>query len=229
VALLAHRHAIYCVACDHAGTRIVTGSDDNIVKVWDVRRTMLLASLLGHTKEITDLSIRCDDVLLASADTGGLLESPYLIAMVDGSFNLCSIGYIRVWLMATGAPVTVLHANQVRCPSFHVAFQARSIMVLGAHTFNSATLITLDGVRRLDAPPCSWFLNPIPPFRGTQTSKLVIPIRRLQDQRGAGLLTTPEYSNPLGRCLPVPTPWSASGPTYSTCTLLTTSSPHEAI
>ena len=46
--ILGHRKAAYCCLFDRSGTRVVTGSDDHLVKIWDVRMGRLLATLRGH-------------------------------------------------------------------------------------------------------------------------------------------------------------------------------------
>ena len=42
------------------------GADDALVKIWSLDRYLLLATLRGHTREISDLAINRDDTLLAS-------------------------------------------------------------------------------------------------------------------------------------------------------------------
>ena len=64
--LRGHQSVVYCTACDSAATLAATGADDACVKLWDLVHGQLLASCSGHTGEITDLGLSCDDRLLAS-------------------------------------------------------------------------------------------------------------------------------------------------------------------
>ncbi len=69
-----HLGPIYSVAFDPSGLRVVTGSDDFLVKIWSLQTGALLASCRGHIKEIADVSISPDASLIASADTSGLIR-----------------------------------------------------------------------------------------------------------------------------------------------------------
>lgn len=64
--LRGHQSVVYCTACDRAATLAVTGADDMLVKIWSLMYGQLVASCTGHTGEITDLAVSCDDSLLAS-------------------------------------------------------------------------------------------------------------------------------------------------------------------
>jgi len=57
------------------------------MQVWALDTAELLHSLRGHLGEITDLAVSPNNVLLASSDTNHT---------------------VRVWALATGAPVAVL-------------------------------------------------------------------------------------------------------------------------
>eukprot|EP01083_Nonionella_stella_P026714 73585_1 len=67
--IFGHFQAIYCVAFNTSGSRLFTGSDDNLVKMWASDTGQLLRSFRGHSGEISDISISPDDKLLASADS----------------------------------------------------------------------------------------------------------------------------------------------------------------
>ncbi|KIY94943.1 Bromodomain and WD repeat-containing protein 1, partial [Monoraphidium neglectum] len=61
-----HRLAVYCVAFDRRGGLVITGADDYLVKIWDVRTGLLRASCRGHDQEVTDLAVSGDNRLAAS-------------------------------------------------------------------------------------------------------------------------------------------------------------------
>jgi len=46
------------------------GSDDKLIKIWRVCDGMLLATLRGHQKEISDLDVSYENTILASASYG---------------------------------------------------------------------------------------------------------------------------------------------------------------
>lgn len=85
--LLGHLSSVYCVLFDRSGHYIFTGADDLLVKIWSATDGRLLATLRGHSAEITDLAVSPDNGLLAAGS--------------------CDKG-IRVWCLQTLAPVAVL-------------------------------------------------------------------------------------------------------------------------
>ncbi|GFR48989.1 hypothetical protein Agub_g11008, partial [Astrephomene gubernaculifera] len=98
-----HRLAVYCCTYDNTGKRIITGSDDCIVKIWSALTGVLLKSCRGHDAEITDFAVSADNRLLASGDTASS---------------------IRVWSLqedTLGWPVSVLsgHTAAVSFLDFH--------------------------------------------------------------------------------------------------------------
>lgn len=91
-----HHLPIYCLAFDRTGRWLITGSDDHLVKVrcntlslrsmyqvefqvlwgswvgcglqiWSMQTAMLQMACRGHTAEITDLAVSCDNLMLASS------------------------------------------------------------------------------------------------------------------------------------------------------------------
>ncbi|KAG2177959.1 hypothetical protein INT43_003206 [Umbelopsis isabellina] len=87
VTLFGHRFPIYCVTFDKAGLRVITGSDDYLVKIWCATTGYLIYTLRGHQKEITDLTLNEENTLLATTSTDGI---------------------IRVWSMKDFRPIAVL-------------------------------------------------------------------------------------------------------------------------
>lgn len=55
-----HRgNPVYCVGFDKSGTRIVSGGDDGIVKLWAADTGFLVRACRGHSGHVTELAIRC--------------------------------------------------------------------------------------------------------------------------------------------------------------------------
>ena len=67
------------------------GADDELLKVWSSRSGELLATLRGHSAEVTDMSLSFDNTMIAS---GSLDKS------------------VRVWCARSSAPVAVLTGHQ---------------------------------------------------------------------------------------------------------------------
>ncbi|GLC33664.1 hypothetical protein PLESTM_000098000 [Pleodorina starrii] len=98
-----HRLAVYCCTYDNSGRRIITGSDDYLVKIWSAETGVLLKSCRGHDAEVTDFAVSRDNAMLASGDVAHT---------------------IRVWSLQEGTlgwPVSVLsgHTNVVSYLDFH--------------------------------------------------------------------------------------------------------------
>ncbi|XP_074069963.1 bromodomain and WD repeat-containing protein 1 isoform X2 [Macrotis lagotis] len=77
--ILGHLSAVYCVAFDRTGHRIFTGSDDCLVKIWSTHNGRLLATLRGHSAEISDDKIirvwclrTCAPVAVLQGHTGSI-------------------------------------------------------------------------------------------------------------------------------------------------------------
>eukprot|EP00795_Rhopilema_esculentum_P017794 gene17794-9472_t len=112
--ILGHLASVYCVLFDKTGHVIATGADDNLVKLWSSFDGRLLATLRGHSGEISDLAINQENSLIAA-----------------GSCDKT----IRVWSLINTAPVAVLqgHTGMITslqfCPSAHE--DARYLMSTG--------------------------------------------------------------------------------------------------
>ncbi|CAB0011603.1 unnamed protein product, partial [Nesidiocoris tenuis] len=85
-----HLTAIYCILFDRSGLYLITGADDDLVKVWSVVDGRLLNSFRGAEAEITDLAISYDNTLVAA----GSLDK-----------------IIRVWNLQYGYPVATLASH----------------------------------------------------------------------------------------------------------------------
>jgi len=98
--LRGHRDAVYCAIFSASGSRVITGSDDYLVKIWNAHTGMLLHTCRGHEREITYVAASADDSLLASASIDAV---------------------IRTWRTRDGAPIAVLvgHSQAVTELAFH--------------------------------------------------------------------------------------------------------------
>ncbi|CAH1761785.1 1197_t:CDS:10, partial [Entrophospora sp. SA101] len=65
--LFGHVTPIYCVLFDKSGSRVITGSDDRLIRIWCSNSGLLLKSFNGHQREITDMTLDKTGELLASA------------------------------------------------------------------------------------------------------------------------------------------------------------------
>jgi WD40 repeat protein len=86
-AVQGHIQPIYCCIFDRTGTRIITGSDDFLVKIWNADTGWLIHTLRGHSSVIVDIAVNTENTLVAAAS----LDST-----------------VRVWNLATAEPVAVL-------------------------------------------------------------------------------------------------------------------------
>uniref|UniRef100_A0A672ND41 Bromodomain and WD repeat domain containing 1 n=1 Tax=Sinocyclocheilus grahami TaxID=75366 RepID=A0A672ND41_SINGR len=112
--ILGHLSAVYCIAFDRTGSRIFTGSDDALVKIWSSFDGRLHSTLRGHFAEISDLAVNFENTLIAA-----------------GSCDKT----IRVWCLRTCAPVAVLQGHSGSITSLQVrvlvgAWQVHSLFLL---------------------------------------------------------------------------------------------------
>ncbi|XP_074595391.1 bromodomain and WD repeat-containing protein [Brevipalpus obovatus] len=84
---LGHLSSVYCIVFDRTGKYIFTGADDSLVKVWSALGGRLLATLRGHSAEITDLAVNYENTLIASGSCDKM---------------------IRIWSLRTAEPITIL-------------------------------------------------------------------------------------------------------------------------
>ena len=105
-----HNDVIWCITYTNAGDRVITGSDDALVKVWSCVHARLLATFRGHAQsaqsgQISDISVDPQDTMVASGDTAGV---------------------IRVWSLETAAALAVLtgHSSDIDVLEFGKSVQA---------------------------------------------------------------------------------------------------------
>lgn len=87
-----HRFATYCLLFDRTNSRVITGSDDYLIKIWSAHSGYLLLTLRGHSAEVTYMDISSDNTMLATASNDGI---------------------VRVWDLKTSAPVAVLPVGSI--------------------------------------------------------------------------------------------------------------------
>ncbi|VDM38223.1 unnamed protein product [Toxocara canis] len=88
--ILGHLSSVFCVAFDRTGRFIITGADDNLVKVWSATSGLLRFTLRGHSAEITDMTVSDDNTLLATGS-------------VDKT--------VRVWCLQTAASLALFRSH----------------------------------------------------------------------------------------------------------------------
>ncbi|KAF9930405.1 Bromodomain and WD repeat-containing protein 3 [Linnemannia zychae] len=82
-----HRFPTFCLLFDRTNNRIITGSDDYLIKIWSAQSGYLLFTLRGHSAVVTYMDLSTDNSMLATASDDGI---------------------VRVWDLKTSAPVAVL-------------------------------------------------------------------------------------------------------------------------
>ena len=60
-------------------SHLIQGADDNLVKIWSSCDGRLLATLRGHSAEISDITVNCENTLLAAGSCDKVHISLYLI------------------------------------------------------------------------------------------------------------------------------------------------------
>ena len=61
-----HSHAVSCVAVFRDGTRVVSASGDNSVKVWDATSGAKLLTLTGHSDWVRGVDVFRDGTRIVS-------------------------------------------------------------------------------------------------------------------------------------------------------------------
>ncbi|KAF9581332.1 Bromodomain and WD repeat-containing protein 1, partial [Lunasporangiospora selenospora] len=87
VVMNGHRFATFCLLFDKTNNRIITGSDDYLIKVWSAQSGYLIFTFRGHSSVVTYMDLSPDNTMLATASNDGI---------------------IRVWDLKTATPIAVL-------------------------------------------------------------------------------------------------------------------------
>lgn len=72
--LTGSRDSIYSLAMNPSGTVIVSGSTENILRVWDPRTCNRLSKLKGHTENIKTLVVSTDGTQVISGSSDGTIK-----------------------------------------------------------------------------------------------------------------------------------------------------------
>ena len=132
--LLGHEGRVRSVGFSPDGARLVSGSGDNTLRLWDAASGALLASLRGHEADVNSVSFSPDGARLVSGSYDGTLRlwdaaSGALLASLRGHddyvFSVCFSpdgarlvsgsydGTLRLWDAANGALLATLTGHQV--------------------------------------------------------------------------------------------------------------------
>lgn len=124
--LVGHIEIAYVSVFDCLSRRLLTGSDDYLVKMWSVATGDLLYTLRGHEKEICAVTVSKDNTLIATAS-------------LDHS--------ARVWRMSDGKPLALLraHSNGLSDISFFPSISDDSGMLLTAGLDGTCRIWTYSG------------------------------------------------------------------------------------
>ncbi|KAF9111683.1 Bromodomain and WD repeat-containing protein 3 [Mortierella sp. AM989] len=87
VVMNGHRFPTYCILFDRTNSRIITGSDDYLIKIWSAQTGYLLFTLRGHSAVVSFMDLSTDNTMLATASHDGI---------------------VRVWDVKSSAPIAVL-------------------------------------------------------------------------------------------------------------------------
>eukprot|EP00466_Bigelowiella_natans_P015666 jgi/Bigna1/127278/aug1.4_g1986 len=72
--VLGHLHPIYCVTYTKCGTKIYTGADDGLIKVWGALNGRLLKTFRRHKAEVTDICLHPNEKILCSSSNDATIR-----------------------------------------------------------------------------------------------------------------------------------------------------------
>ncbi len=105
-----HTGHIYAVHFTPAGKRVVTGSYDKTLRVWDVESGALRARLVGHTDEVSRALSIAPDGTIASGDFGGNVRL-WSASDIDSATAGQDVTRSRVFSIAASGEVSTLTFN----------------------------------------------------------------------------------------------------------------------
>ncbi|EMD36386.1 hypothetical protein CERSUDRAFT_115389 [Gelatoporia subvermispora B] len=74
IMLEGHTETVYCVTFTPNGSRLVSGSFDNTVRVWDVKTCDVICVLQDHTADIMSIAVSPSESYIVSGDESGVIR-----------------------------------------------------------------------------------------------------------------------------------------------------------
>ena len=91
-------HPAYTAVIDRSGRFAISGSDDYLVKIWDIETGQLVCTCRGHKGPIVNIVLSADNSLMATA---------------------CMVGTVRLWRLVDGRCLKIWrHTSQINCLTF---------------------------------------------------------------------------------------------------------------
>ncbi|MCS6884944.1 MAG: serine/threonine-protein kinase [Acidobacteriota bacterium] len=72
--LLGHEHVIRAMCYVPGRQRMVSGSSDGVIKIWDLQKMQAIGTLLGHELAVNSLAVSPDGLIVVSASSDGSLR-----------------------------------------------------------------------------------------------------------------------------------------------------------
>ncbi|KZP18962.1 WD40 repeat-like protein [Athelia psychrophila] len=118
-----HSGCVHSVAFSPDSTKIVSGSDDKTVRVWDVVTGACLSTLKGHSNTVKSVAFSPDSTKIVSGSDDKTVHAVYSVAFSPDSTKIVSGSddkTVRVWDVVTGACLSTLkgHSNTVKSVAF---------------------------------------------------------------------------------------------------------------
>ncbi len=73
--LIGHTWSVYCIAITPDGKKVVSGSDDETIKIWNLETGELDKTLIGHSQEVRTIAISPDGQMIVSGSYDGTVRS----------------------------------------------------------------------------------------------------------------------------------------------------------
>lgn len=174
--LRGHTEFINSVCISNDGSRIVSGSIDNTVRVWETATESCLHVMRGHAKEVCSVGISADGVLAVSGSNDNTVriwdlrtgrcfrtldgQSKWISTVsisTDGSLVVAGGGEdtIRVWEVNTGKCIHILGRHNGVITSVKLSADGRSIISGSKDTIRIWDRYTGKCLHILEGPPKS--------------------------------------------------------------------------